>query len=82
MLPLSQIYIRYITDRRPGEQDILAPHKNACLVIRSLDGTELHRQAAPENGWTHDGLVKVQPPGIEGGADAWLDECWAGSTEV
>lgn len=74
--------LTYITDIKPDEPDILSPLKHYPLVIRSLEGTELHRQAAPKQGWTHDLLNIIQPEGVDEGADAYLDEHWIGSTEV
>jgi len=74
--------LTYITDIKPGEPDILMPLKHYPLVIRSLDGAELHTQNAPFQGWTHDALNVIQPEGVEEGAEAYLNEHWIGSTEV
>jgi hypothetical protein len=74
--------LTYITDIKEGEPDILTPLKRFPLVIRSLDGTKLHMQAAPEQGWTHEALTSVQPEGVNDGADAYLNAQWIGSTEV
>jgi len=74
--------ITYVTDQRPGEPDILTPHRFATLVIRDLQGAVLHTANAPENGWTHEMLCTVQPPEISEGAEAYLSEQWIGSTEV
>ncbi|WP_318391015.1 hypothetical protein [Enterobacter sp.] len=74
--------ITYVTDQRPGEPDILTPHRFATLVIRDLQGAVLHTANAPENGWTHEMLCTVQPPEISEGAEAYLSEQWIGSTEA
>ncbi|EGN7773916.1 hypothetical protein K2B15_004894 [Salmonella enterica subsp. enterica serovar Muenster] len=74
--------LTYITDIKAGEPDILTPLKHYPLVIRSLDGAELHMQNAPEQGWTYDTLRAVQPEGVNDEADAYLNEHWIGSTEV
>jgi len=74
--------ITYVTDQRPGEPDILTPHRFATLVIRDLQGAVLHTANAPEKGWTHELLCSVQPPETDEGADAYLSEEWIGSTEV
>lgn len=74
--------ITYIVDTRTGEVDILSNLKQGSLVIRALDGVELYRQQAPQEGWTFEELSAIQPEGVQNGADAFLDEQWVGSTEV
>ncbi|WP_394522020.1 hypothetical protein C1N60_23320 (plasmid) [Pantoea sp. SGAir0184] len=75
--------ITYITDVKPGEPDILKAHLQSTLVIKTLDSaTEIFSQVAPESGWTHAILSNIQPQNLFYGADAYLDGCWIGSTEV
>ncbi|EOR7868432.1 hypothetical protein FYL99_RS25905 [Escherichia coli] len=74
--------LTYVTDIQEGETDILTPLKRFPLVIRALDGTKLHMQDAPDQGWTHEALAAVQPDGVNEGADAYLNAQWIGSTEV
>ncbi|HCA3195763.1 TPA: hypothetical protein MN540_005071 [Klebsiella pneumoniae] len=76
------MWITFITDQRPGEPDILTPVKHGRLVIRDLAGDEIFARNAPETGWTHELLVEVQPSCCEGGANAYLNNSWIGSTEV
>ncbi|WP_293648914.1 hypothetical protein [Pantoea septica] len=72
----------YITNQQPGEPDMLTPLKDNKLVIKTLEGTVIYSQDAPEKGWTHELLAEVQPQGMEYGAEAYLDNVWIGSTEV
>ena len=79
--------IAYITDRRPGEPDILAGIEHCTLEIRDLAGHDLTGRVllevpAPQAGWTHESLNAVQPPESKAGADAYLNGNWIGSTEV
>ncbi|EBK3897056.1 hypothetical protein JYC24_004628 [Escherichia coli] len=74
--------LHYITDQRPGEPDILAPVKHSRLIIKSLEGYEIYSQEAPDGGWNHELLNKVQPEGMQDGADAYLENQWIGSTEI
>ncbi|HAZ6178585.1 TPA: hypothetical protein J8G71_004956 [Escherichia coli] len=74
--------LHYITDQRPGEPDILTPVKHSRLIIKSLEGNEIYNQKAPDGGWTHELLSKVQPEGMQDGANAYLENQWIGSTEI
>lgn len=74
--------MHYITDQRLGEPDILTPVKHSRLIIKSLEGHEIYSQEAPDDGWTHERLSKVQPEGMQYGADAYLENEWIGSTEI
>lgn len=78
--------ICFITDQAAAsEADILSSCAQEMLTIRSLDGVDLHVQAAPALGWTHSKLTKVscEIEGLTGGgADAFLGASWVGSTEV
>lgn len=74
--------LTYITEVKNGEPDILEGCSKATLVIRSLEGQELHREKAPVSGWKHALLTGVQPEGVVYGADAYLGDMWIGSTEV
>lgn len=79
--------ITYITDQRAGEPDILAGIEHCTLEIRDLAGEGqtghvLLEVPAPQAGWTHESLNAVQPQEAKGGADAYLNDHWIGSTEV
>lgn len=75
-------YIKYITDQRPREPDLLVGSEHAALDIRDLNGQLLLNVSAPLTGWTHASLSEIQPPEAEEGADAYLGGNWIGSTEV
>lgn len=77
----------FVTDRRPGENDILAGINSLPLLIVSLDGGFIERIDAPVSGWTHELLVHAgeelaKREVLAEGADAFLGEHWVGSTEV
>ena len=77
--------IRFWTDIRPGEPDILTPLKDAALVIVALDGSALHVSRPPEKGWTHDRLqarAKTLAVLTSDGANAYLGPALVGSTEA
>ncbi|EJV9475505.1 hypothetical protein ACT0XK_004373 [Cronobacter sakazakii] len=74
--------ITYITDQQNGEPDILAPLQSETLIIKSLEGKDLLKVAAPKTGWTHEALCAIQSAESEEGADAYLGAQWVGSTEV
>lgn len=74
--------ITYITDQQNGEPDILSPHQSETLIIRSHEGKDLLKVAAPETGWTHEALCAIQPAESEEEADAYLGAQWVGSSEV
>lgn len=74
--------LTYITDQQPGETDILLPCCAEVLIIKDMQGNEIYREPAPQAGWTHQALTKIQPDGIQDGADAYLKDTWVGSTEV
>ena len=74
-----------VTDKRPGEPDLLAPVKHAAFEVRSLAGNVLKTVAAPVAGWTHEQLVAVTveyEPFTRAGADGYLGGQWIGSTEI
>ena len=77
--------INFITDVRGShEPDVLAPVAHRALELRGLDGAVLLAVPAPGI-WTHSSLValaKEHAALTEGGADAYLGDCWVGSTEV
>ena len=77
--------IRFWTDRRPGEPDILAPLKDATLVVTAIGGDSLYMSTAPADGWTRERLQeKARGLAIltADGANAWLGTELVGSTEV
>ncbi|WP_241176650.1 hypothetical protein [Citrobacter portucalensis] len=73
--------IHYWVKVRPGETDILAPLRHGVLAIKYLDGAPLLFHWPPEEGWTFETLDKVQPCGVEFGADAYINDVWIGTTE-
>ena len=77
--------IHFWTDRRPGEPDILAPLKDATLMVTTIEGDSLYMSTAPAEGWTHERLEeKARALSIltSDGANAWLGAELVGSTEV
>lgn len=77
--------ITFITDVKPGEQDILTAVCQYPLQVRTLEGEIIDEVTAPENGWTHLLLAleaERLAPFTGGGADAYLGDIWVGSTEV
>lgn len=76
--------IKFITNRLPGEPEILQPVNTETLFIRTLDGNEL-MQLKPKGSWSHDKLVRfgyqIKATCIHG-AEAFLGDCWVDSTEV
>lgn len=72
--------IRFITDQRAGEPDILQGVRHEALTVRDLDGGVAYHQLAPAQGWTHDALCSLEIPAWC--ADAYLGEVWVGSTEI
>lgn len=74
--------IKYITDQKEGERDILGALRHQRLLVRGLDGSTLLIQQAPVHGWTHEALCDVQPESAVNGCDAFLGTSWVGSTEV
>lgn len=77
--------IRFWTDIRPGEPDILTSLKDATLVITDLDGSALYFSTPPADGWTHDLLqAKANSLAIvtSDGANAYLGPTLVGSTEA
>ncbi len=77
--------IHFWTDRRAGEPDILAPLKDAALVVTTIEGDSLYMSTAPAGGWTHERLEE-KARGLSiltaDGANAWLATELVGSTEV
>lgn len=77
--------LNLVTDRRPGEPDLLASAEHAAFEIRSLAGDVLKSIAAPVRGWTHEQLMAValeHEPITLDGADGYLGGQWVGSTEL
>ena len=77
--------ICFITDRRPGERNILPDIARRPLTVTRLDGTPIATIQPPPDGWTHE-LLGRQALDLRDatcdGADAWLGTTWVGSTEV
>ena len=46
--------LKFITDVRDNEPDILSVVKNETLMIISIDGQLLQTFEAPEEGWEHE----------------------------
>ncbi|MBF6615556.1 MAG: hypothetical protein ITG07_02405 [Candidimonas sp.] len=77
--------LNFITDVRGNEPDLLAATKHLTLKIRDLDGATIKTIPAPATGWTHDRLLAIAARHedlVFEGADAYLGDCWVGSTEV
>lgn len=77
--------ITFITDRRPGEPDILSPYRNAPLRIVCEQEYTLYYLHPPRTGWTHARLERLSRSITipdETIANAYLDDLWIGGTEV
>lgn len=77
--------IRFWTEIRPGEPDILTPLKDATLVIATLDSSALYFSTPPADGWTRDRLqAKAKSLAVltADGANAYLGPTLVGSTEA
>lgn len=77
--------ITFITDRLPGEPEILAPIRHHSLRIQDLEGKVLANLPCPPGGWTHEllvGQVETLSLDLREGADAYLGDDWVGGTEV
>lgn len=75
----------FVTDRRPGEPDLMAALRMETLKVVDLDGGAILAREAPAGGWTHDELERIAvaiEPDCLAGADAFLGPQWVGSTEV
>jgi hypothetical protein len=73
--------IHYWVKAIPGETSILDPLRHSVLAIKYLDGAPLLFQWPPEEGWTFEILDKIQPRGVEFGANAYINDVWIGTTE-
>ncbi|AKE62337.1 hypothetical protein F384_26455 (plasmid) [Citrobacter amalonaticus Y19] len=60
---------------------MLDPLRHSVLAIKYLDGAPLLFQWPPEEGWTFEILDKIQPRGVEFGANAYINDVWIGTTE-
>lgn len=77
--------IKFVTDVRPGETDILTPVKNEKLKVTDLDGRLVVVVESPVEGWSDELLwqwSEILQQATEDGADAYLGGVWVGSTEV
>ena len=76
--------IHFITDRRPGQSDILPGAAHHPLSVTRLDGALIATVEPPAGGWTHE-LLEQEAERLRedtrAGADAWLGTTWVGSTE-
>jgi len=80
--------LKLITDVKAHEIDILTPYTSESLRICRL-GSDLSQLTfpAPDDGWTHEILTMavdhlIPTALVVEGCDAYLGECWIGSTEV
>ncbi|BBP46343.1 hypothetical protein THMIRHAS_17160 [Thiosulfatimonas sediminis] len=77
--------IKFVTDVRPGEKDILTPVKHEKLKVTDLDGRLVVVVESPVEGWSDELLWRwseMLKQVTENGADAYLGDVWVGSTEV
>ncbi|EGR1271158.1 5'-deoxynucleotidase [Vibrio parahaemolyticus] len=76
-------YIKFVTDQRPGEPDILAGNEQSDLILTDLEGKELKR-IKPTAPWTHETLsmLTISSEWARMGVEAYLGKQWVGSTEV
>lgn len=78
--------LKFVTDRRPGEPDILAGLEHENLIIKNIEGHPILILAASEP-WTHESLTGLDLDQMLGetldfGASAYLGDTWIGSTEI
>ncbi|HAS6097504.1 TPA: hypothetical protein I7145_23125 [Vibrio vulnificus] len=73
------IVARPLNDHEP---DLLVGFERQPLVVKDLDGKEIYRIDAPDNGWSHDVLESIDFYSISTQWDAYLGEQWVGSSEV
>ena len=76
--------IHFRTEPQPGEPDILAPLKDATLVITDTDHSPIYFSTPPDDGWTHELLVAKAESLTRltaAGAHAYLGRHIVGSTE-
>jgi hypothetical protein len=78
--------LKFITDQRGNEPDILSAIKNERLMIVSIENQLLATYDAPKDGWTHE-LLELMADEFPKqwsfcGADALIGNEWVGSTEV
>jgi hypothetical protein len=73
---------------RIGEKDLLEGRENANFVVRGATANVLF-SASPSTPWTHEAILSllnqdelVRLVQEEGYADAYLSDCFIGSTEV
>lgn len=83
-------HMKFITDQRPGEPDILSGYAHQPLVIRSLGEKRELVTVTSSEPWTHASLCAIgvgldcmlKQEFSHEGADAYLADHWIGSTEV
>ncbi|MCG3740697.1 hypothetical protein [Vibrio cincinnatiensis] len=73
------IVARPLNDHEP---DLLVGFDRQPLIVKNLDGKEIHRIDAPGDGWSHDVLESIDFYCISPQWDAYLGEQWIGSSEV
>lgn len=64
------------------EPDLLSGYEQQALIIKDLDGKEIHRIDAPSNGWSHAELESIDYYNISPEWDVYLGIQWIGSSEV
>lgn len=79
--------LTFVTDiQTTHEPDILATVKDKPLLLLTIDGQLLARYEAPQGGWTHLALCRmnrfIMPAWSELNIDAFLGEQWVGSSEI
>lgn len=69
-----------------NEPDLLIGNEAVKLFIKDLSGDALAEYSAPVDGWTHDKLEALVRDtffaAYPDGWDAFLGECWVGSSEI
>ena len=68
------------------KNDLLVGHEHKMLVVRDLEGKQIHAEPAPRGDWTHDALEAFDYDSIPPyGWDAYLGfdkKNWIGGSEV
>lgn len=66
------------------EPDLLIGNASKGFIAKDMDGQIVVYMEAPEGGWTHDLLERLEVPSViyQNGCDFFLGDAWIGSSEV
>lgn len=79
--------MKYITDTLKGENPILTEIYSFVPLIFKDDRGQVIVTVEPESAWTHERLLALNTDVLTGhhknaAIDAFIGDCWVGSTEV